>query len=137
MLNVGPFPKITKRARSRAHTYTLHTRVWQDSDTHWLWQADSEHIDMAELEIKANKYLKQLTLEIKQDIKNKVKTTDANDKLKERFDIQAILTELDKYKPNISKSKKSKKSQTPQAIEDKEYLYQLYTKLNKILDKSK
>ena len=92
---------------------------------------------MTELEIKANKYLKQLTLEIKQDIKNKVQTTDANDKLKERFDIQAILTELDKYKPNISKSKKSKKSQTPQAIEDKEDLYQLYTKLNKILNKSK
>ena len=85
-----------------------------------------ENIDMAELEIKANKYLKQLTLEIKQDIKHKVQTTDANDKLKERFDIQAILTELDKYRHTTSKSKKSKKSQTPQAIEDKEDLYHIY-----------
>ena len=93
-----------------------------------------EHIDMIELEIKANKHLKRLITEIKQNIENDIHTTDANDKLKERFELQTLLTELNKHSKTRSKSKKSK---TPQAIEDLADMHDIYTKLNKILDKSK
>ena len=72
--------------------------------------------------------------DLKQNIKNDIHTTDANDKLKERFELQALLTELNKHSKTKSKSKKSK---TPQAIEDLADMHDIYTKLNKILDKSK
>ena len=92
---------------------------------------------MVELEIKANKHLKRLITEIKQNVKNDVQTTEADDKLKERFEIQALLTELDKHNKIKTKPNKSKKSQTPQAIEDQADLHEIYVKLNKLLDKSK
>ena len=94
-------------------------------------------IDMVEFEIKVKKYLEQLKLEIKQNIKNDIHTTDANDKLKERFEVQALLTELARHNINInSKPNKLKKSQTPQAIDELEDMHTIYVKLNKILNKS-
>ena len=84
-----------------------------------------ETIDMVELERKANKHLKRLVTEIKQNTKTYIHNTEANDKLKERFDIQALLTELNKHNKIKPKPNKLKK-QTPQAIEDLADLRDIY-----------
>ena len=98
-------------------------------------------IDKVEFDIKVKKYLEKLKLEIKQNIKNDVHTTDANDKLKERFEIQTLLTELAKHN-NIDtsskpKSKRTKKSKTMQTIDELEDMDVIYSKLFTILNKSK
>ena len=70
--------------------------------------------------------LKRLITEITQNILKNVQTTEANDKLKERFDIQTLLTELNKYNKFKSQPNKFKKSQTPQAIEDLADIHDIY-----------
>ena len=92
---------------------------------------------MVELEIKVKKHSKRLITEIKQNIKHDIQTTEANDNLKEHFEIQAILTGLNKHKHIKPTSNKFKKPKTPQAIEDLADLRDLHNKLIKLLDKSK
>ena len=94
-------------------------------------------IDMVELEMKANKHLKHLITEIKLNVKNDVKTTAADDKLKERFEIQTLLTELHKFNKFNPNKLKTRKSKTPQTMDDLADMHDIYLKLTKILDKSK
>ena len=86
-------------------------------------------INLNDVEQRAEKRLKHLMIEIKDNLNKGIHTTEASDLFTEHFKIQNIIKEI-----GLLKKKKLKKNKTPQAKED---LAVLQEQLNLILNKSK